>query len=95
MESRVKNLENVNTRMFIGGIPIDITESIYIINPLLDEVEEYFSHFGPVKHIHLPRREGNSNCKGFGFVSFATRESLLAALSTSHKLKSRKVIFYI
>lgn len=56
-----------------------------------DELKDYFSRFGPVADIIMPKVDVNKN-KGFAFVTFQDRSSMNKALSSrTHEINGREV----
>lgn len=73
-----------NNVVFVGGIPGRITS---------EEVQLYFSRFGPVSRVQIPPKKGNPevNC-GYCYVVFVEAEAKQRALSRrDHYLGSRRV----
>jgi RNA recognition motif-containing protein len=70
-------------KIFVGGIPHNITQS---------QLSAYFSKFGDIVGIDLPRNAKNGKLRGFCFVHFANASSVEKAfLVRTHKLKGKKM----
>lgn len=62
------------SRVFVGRLPPAATE---------DDIKNYFSRFGEVIDIYLPKRkDGSGVSAGYGFVSFTDKAAMYKALST-------------
>lgn len=71
------------TRLFIGGIPRDVTT---------EQIRELFEKHGVVKDCFLPAGDGTAN-KGFGFITFSGKNEATAATEAlnGHKLAGRRI----
>jgi RNA recognition motif-containing protein len=69
-------------KVFIGGIPINYNES---------KVTKFFEQYGEVAHVKLIRKEGEVNCKGFGFVYFKNEHTMKLVLAMKHSIKGRRI----
>ena len=71
------------TRLFIGGLPRDVTT---------EQIRDLFEKHGVVKDCFLPAGDGTAN-KGFGFITFASKDEATAAISAlnSHKIGGRRI----
>lgn len=70
-------------KIFVGGIPRDVDES---------EFQQYFSKFGTVKLVELPRHQKSGGLKGFAFISFTDKSAIKATLSIpQHFILGKKV----
>lgn len=59
-------------KIFVGGIPRDVDEQEFV---------KYFSKFGTVKSVELPRHKKSRGLKGFAFICFTDKTAKTAALS--------------
>jgi RNA recognition motif-containing protein len=74
---------NTNQKIFVGGIPHNISQS---------ELSRYFSKFGEVVRVDLPRNAKNGKLRGFSFVHFSSIASVDNVFSCKvHKLKGKKM----
>ena len=60
-------------KLFIGQIPTGVTE---------DRLREYFSQFGELVDVYMP-----APFRGFGYVTFLTKEDGRSAIRKSHMLE--------
>eukprot|EP00494_Astrolonche_serrata_P023336 UN23594 len=69
-------------KLFVGGIPKILDDSVF---------EEYFKKFGDVYDIILMRHKGEKLNRGFGFVTYKSKDTAEKVLSQSHLLGDHKV----
>ena len=71
------------TRLFVGGLPREVTT---------EQIRDLFEKHGVVKDCFLPAGDGTPN-KGFGFITFASKDEATAAISAlnSHKIGGRRI----
>eukprot|EP00250_Pteridium_aquilinum_P032854 c480_g1_i1 orf=436-1779(+) len=67
-------------KIFVGRIPIEAT---------VDEVRAYFSKFGPLLDVYLPKDKEKTTHRGFGFVTFAEESSVEQVVARSHELRGQ------
>nr|BAN65867.1 RNA recognition motif. (a.k.a. RRM, RBD, or RNP) domain containing protein [Babesia bovis] len=74
-------------RIFISKLAYEATHN---------DLQSYFSQFGNITDIHIPRYSGNPAVnKGYGFVSFDNEASLVKALNvSSHIILGREVVLH-
>jgi len=96
MQSNIKNIAQdqcpsprtefsspTSQKIFVGGIPHDIT---------LEELSDYFSEFGSVKQIDMPRNAKNGKLRGFSFVHFLSSEAVEKVFKKkNHSLKGKSM----
>ncbi|ORM41223.1 50S ribosomal protein L3 [Babesia sp. Xinjiang] len=72
-------------RIFVSKLSYEATR---------EDLEEYFSQFGNITDVHIPRQPGNPALnKGYGFVSFEDESTLMRVLDTrSHVVLGREVM---
>lgn len=63
-----------NSKLFVGGVPPDTNHG---------ELLKYFTSFGQVRKLDLPKNHSWGTIKGFAFVTFQKEQS--ARLAVSHK----------
>ena len=63
-------------RVFIGGVDNDTKEQ---------QLNEYFSRYGPIKEVNILRDRVTGNARGFGFIKFQNVSSVAACLSGGPK----------
>ncbi|CEP21442.1 unnamed protein product [Cyberlindnera jadinii] len=69
-------------KMFIGGLDWDTTE---------DSLKEYFSQFGEVVDHTIMREPSTGRSRGFGFLTFANKESVNKVLRQEHVLDGKVI----
>lgn len=67
-------------KIFVGRIPIEVT---------VDEVRAYFSKFGPLLDVYLPKDKEKTTHRGFGFVTFAEESSVEQVVARTHELRGQ------
>lgn len=71
-----------NSRIFVGGLPHQVTR-VHLLS--------YFSTFGDVTSLILPRNKKKGCLQGFAFVTFASQTGLRRALdSKEHRILGKK-----
>ena len=75
--------QKINTKVFLGGIPISVTEK---------ELRLQLKKFGSVESILIPRYEDNRS-KGFAFINFEEEASATKALSSKINLADKHLYF--
>lgn len=76
--------EELDKKIYVSGISKKVTDS---------NLRDYFSKYGEVKIAYIVRHHKDNKPKGFGFVSFASRESKEAALRQAEHTLLGKQIF--
>lgn len=72
-----------NKKIFVGGIPHNISE---------EKLYKYFSKFGEVTRVDLPRNAKTGALRGFSFVHFSKSESVDRVFQVKvHKLRGKKM----
>lgn len=72
-KKKIGEYVNGATKIFVGGIPINVTVS---------EFMEYFSKYGPIEEITLPLKNKFKNTnKGHGFVNYKQSDSAKNAVN--------------
>ena len=61
----------MNTKMFVGNLPFEVTEQ---------ELRDLFTSHGPVKEVTMVMDRETSRPRGFAFVSMETVEGMEAAI---------------
>ena len=81
--SLINATENNENKMFVGGLSWDtVTEGL----------KDYFKKFGKVQDCTIKKDSKTNKSRGFGFVLFASRESVDKVLSTcEHLLDGKKI----
>lgn len=75
--------EELDKKLYISSISKKVTD---------EQLGAYFSQFGEVKIAYIVRHHKDNKPKGFGFVSFATKEGKAAALTHAcHMLLGKQV----
>lgn len=75
-------IEN-RTKLYIGAIPYGV-DNVLIWN--------HFAKFGSIDYSYVIRKPTRNGQKGFGFVTFKSRASLLKALSAKNCINGKKLI---
>ncbi|XP_077249697.1 uncharacterized protein LOC143889400 isoform X2 [Tasmannia lanceolata] len=70
-------------KLFIGRIPFEATTI---------DVRMYFSQFGHVMDVYLPKDDKKTSHRGFGFVTFADETSAEYASQKIHRILGQKII---
>lgn len=78
--SHVATPKPTGKKIFIGRIPIEATA---------EDVRSYFSKFGPLIDVYLPKDKEKTTHRGFGFVTFAEESSVEQVVSRSHELRGQ------
>ena len=71
------------TKVYVGAISYGV-DNVQIWN--------HFAKFGSLEYSYVIRKPTKNGKKGFGFVTFKSRASLLKALSGNHYIKGKKLI---
>lgn len=80
---RSSTSETKNTKkIFVGRLPSDISS---------DDLQRYFSSFGQIIDIYLPKDPKKSGHKGFGFVTFANEGTAERVTRRSHELLGHQI----
>ena len=69
----LSNEENMNTRLFVGGLDT-MTENFAL--------RDYFSSFGIITDVFIPRDYNTKQSRGFGFITFENDGCLEQVLGT-------------
>lgn len=57
-----------------------------------DDLQEYFGQFGPVTNVSIKYNAATGQPRGFGFITFATEESIDAVLNNGpHSVKGKQI----
>ncbi|ELU13330.1 hypothetical protein CAPTEDRAFT_219071 [Capitella teleta] len=67
-----KSAENSKRKVFMGGLPSNITE---------DEIKEHFAEFGEVQDVVIMVDQDKERSRGFGFLTFDCEESVEKVIS--------------
>lgn len=70
-------------KLFVGNLPWTIGRN---------ELKMYFSKFGHVTNVNIIYNKTNGMSKGYGFVTFSTREAYTAAFSKPNHLLEGRVL---
>ncbi|EAN34117.2 RNA recognition motif family protein [Theileria parva strain Muguga] len=91
----VETTESSDTKNFYNASPL-LTESDYESLKIFaggltrsttpEDLKAYFSKFGEVTHTEIVRDKNSGRSRGFGFVTFAERESVNTVLRKSHTI---------
>uniref|UniRef100_A0A3B0MHJ4 RNA-binding (SR) protein, putative n=1 Tax=Theileria annulata TaxID=5874 RepID=A0A3B0MHJ4_THEAN len=91
----VENTESSDTKNFYNVSPL-LTESDYESLKIFaggltrsttpEDLKEYFSKYGEVTHTEIVRDKNTGRSRGFGFVTFADRDSVNTVLRKVHKI---------
>jgi cold-inducible RNA-binding protein len=73
-----------NSKLFVGNLSAEVTEN---------DLEDFFTAFGPVTDTHLVTDRATGRPRGFAFVTMATPEGAQAAIqgSAGKDLKGREL----
>ncbi|BAM41050.1 DAZ-associated protein 1 [Theileria orientalis strain Shintoku] len=84
-QSTPKTRERNAPKLFVGRIGYDTT---------VQTLRSYFSQFGDVVDVYIPRDAQTQKSKGFGFLTFANKNSIHTVLDPSlkHVLEGRDII---
>lgn len=75
--------EELDKKLYVSGISKKVSDEL---------LRDYFSQFGEVKIAYIVRHHKDNKPKGFGFVSFATKEAKEAVLNKDiHMLLGKQV----
>lgn len=72
--------KQVTNRIYVTNLPYDTT---------VEELEKYFSEFGEVTDVVLPVDKMVNRGKGYGFVTFASIDSVVEAMKKSNIFQGR------
>src|SRR3990167_4046234 len=67
-------------KLFVGGISIDVTE---------DEMRSHFANFGKIIDLVIIRDKETKQSRGFGFVTYELKSSMIVALNQQHYLAGK------
>lgn len=73
VDSNMKVNEEKIKKIFVGGLPHEVTESRQESSS--GQLEEYFSKYGEIKTCKIIYKHDTMISRGFGFVIFFTREA--------------------
>ena len=90
-------MDSPNRKLFIGGLSWDTDESkssifLYSVMSVLsynlidcfaDDLREYFKKYGNVTDVSIKYDAVSGNPRGFGFITFASEESIEEVLSSN------------
>lgn len=79
----------VACRIFVGGVPIKMDESMPPI--YLETLREYFSVYGQVSYLKLAKNKKTKEPLGFGFLEFSDEAVSEVVLNEKHLINSREV----
>ena len=71
------------TKLYVGSIPCGV-DNVLIWN--------HFARFGILEYSFIIKKPSNTGKKGFGFVTFKTRASLLKALTAKNYIMGKKLV---
>ncbi|MCL5055771.1 MAG: RNA-binding protein [Firmicutes bacterium] len=74
----------MKNKIYVGNLSLDSTK---------EDLEQFFSSAGTVKEVLIIQDRDTGRSKGFGFVTFATRQEANNAVETlnGHELQSRSL----
>jgi len=74
-----------NKKLYVGNLPWTLTN---------DSLRALFTEFGEVTEAIVITDRATARSKGFGFVTFATEESAIAATKAMHEkeIEGRKIV---
>ncbi|ERM99709.1 ELAV-like protein 1 isoform X2 [Amborella trichopoda] len=72
----------VEKKMFVGRIPMETTP---------EDLQAYFSQFGYVTDVYLPKDAKKISHRGFGFVTFADEAAAARVTRTRHFIHGREI----
>ncbi|GFE55912.1 RNA recognition domain containing protein [Babesia ovis] len=80
-----KTRNRVVPKLFIGRLNPDTT---------VGTLRNYFSHFGEISDAYIPRDTVTQKGKGFGFLTFAHKDSILAVMQPAfkHYIDGREIV---
>ncbi|XP_031549001.1 heterogeneous nuclear ribonucleoproteins A2/B1-like [Actinia tenebrosa] len=78
-----QKVNNNELKVFIGGIAIGTTE---------EDIKQYFSGFAEVKNVQLIAEKGTKKPRGFGFVTFDTKEAVNKAVDMHYHQINGKMV---
>ncbi|XP_070550742.1 RNA-binding protein 28-like isoform X1 [Ptychodera flava] len=70
------------TTLFVRNLPYSTTN---------EKLEEVFSDIGPLRRCFVVSKKGSSECRGFGYVTFAMKDDAVKAKTSTVKLEGRKL----
>jgi RNA recognition motif-containing protein len=79
----------VSCRIFVGGVPIKMDESMPLI--YLETLRDYFSVYGQVSYLKLAKNKKTKEPLGFGFLEFTDEEVSEIVLNEKHMINGREV----
>ncbi|ESO10971.1 hypothetical protein HELRODRAFT_132012, partial [Helobdella robusta] len=65
MNKGSKSLENSKKKIFIGGLPVNVTE---------EQLADHFNQYGPVTEVVIMLDQQKLRSRGFGFITFESEE---------------------
>ncbi|KAG1663849.1 Heterogeneous nuclear ribonucleoprotein 27C [Nymphon striatum] len=75
-----------NFKIFLGGLPLDITET---------DLKNFFGNYGHVTEVTIMYDQEAKRCRGFGFLSFDSEQSVKKACHDHFvHIKGKQVQFY-
>ena len=81
----VENEEAKSNKLLVKNLAFECTP---------DDVKELFKQYGSIRKVRMPKKVGQQNHRGFGFVEFTSPEEAMQAfkqLQHSH-LYGRKIV---
>lgn len=69
--------------LFVSNLPQEITTS---------EIEDVFSHNGPIKRCFIVKQKGSDKGRGFGYVTFSLHEDAKKTVNEGVSYKGRKLV---
>ena len=71
-DARSKLETERNRKLYVGGLPYDITK---------EELGNYFSVFGELEYANIVYSVGSTLPRGFGFIKFESPETVMKVLA--------------
>eukprot|EP00249_Psilotum_nudum_P012125 c23593_g1_i1 orf=490-1782(+) len=73
----------IGNKIFVGRLPSETTS---------DDLRRYFSKFGRILDVYIPKDSKRSGHRGFGFVTFSDEGAAQRVACRSHELLGRQVV---
>lgn len=67
-----ENSQNSQSKLYVGNIDYTTTES---------ELSDHFSRYGKIEFVNIPVNRYNGRTRGFGFVTFASKDEASEAMA--------------
>jgi RNA recognition motif-containing protein len=82
LEEADELMESKRTKLYVGNIPHPVDTS---------GLWKHFVQYGPLSYTYIVKRPSRNGQKGFGYVIFLDRDSILKALKAKHYLNGVKL----